>query len=73
MRFSEWRNGFFWHCTGFGHLRGFQYLKATVPTLQPGPIRVAVKNPDGYQYALDDAYTVNRARLYRSITAHPIY
>ena len=34
-------------------------LKATVPTLQPGPIRVAVKNPDGYQYALDDAYTVN--------------
>ena len=34
-------------------------LKATVPTLKPGPIRVAVKNPDGHQYALDDAYTVN--------------
>lgn len=34
-------------------------LQATVPILPTGPIRVSIKNPDGHQYSLDDAYTVN--------------
>ena len=34
-------------------------LQAVVPTLAPGAIRVGVKNPDGSQYSVDDAYTVN--------------
>jgi hypothetical protein len=34
-------------------------LQATVPTLPQGPVRVTIKNSDGDQYALDDAYTVN--------------
>jgi DNA-binding beta-propeller fold protein YncE len=33
-------------------------LQATVPTLTPGAVRVAITNPDGSQYSLDDAYTV---------------
>jgi YVTN family beta-propeller protein len=33
-------------------------LQAVVPTLPPGPFRLAIKNPDGHQYSLDDAYTV---------------
>jgi hypothetical protein len=33
-------------------------LQAVVPTLPPGPVRLAIKNPDGHQYSLDDAYTV---------------
>jgi YVTN family beta-propeller protein len=34
-------------------------LHATVPALPPGAVRISVKNPDGHQYSLDDAYTVN--------------
>jgi len=34
-------------------------LQAVVPTLPPGPVRVAIQNPDGHQYSLDDAYTLN--------------
>lgn len=34
-------------------------LQAIVPALPAGPTRVSVKNPDGHQYSLDDAYTVN--------------
>ena len=33
-------------------------LQAIMPTLLPGPIRVSIKNPDGHQYSLDDAFTV---------------
>jgi DNA-binding beta-propeller fold protein YncE len=31
-------------------------LQAVVPTLLAGPVRVSIKNPDGHQYSLDDAY-----------------
>ena len=31
-------------------------LQAVVPTLPPGPVRVIIKNPDGHQYSVDDAY-----------------
>jgi hypothetical protein len=34
-------------------------LSAAVPTLAPGVIRITVKNPDGSQYSIDGAYTVN--------------
>ena len=34
-------------------------LSAVVPTLAHGVVRISVKNPDGGQYALDAAYTVN--------------
>jgi len=33
-------------------------LRAVVPALPPGPVRVTIKNPDGQQYSLDDAYTL---------------
>jgi len=33
-------------------------LQATVPTLPPGPVQVAIKNPTGGRYSLDDAYAV---------------
>jgi hypothetical protein len=33
-------------------------LHAVVPTLAPGAIRISVKNPDGSQYSVDDAYAV---------------
>ena len=33
-------------------------LQVVVPTRPPGPVRVSIKNPDGHQYSLDDAYTV---------------
>jgi len=34
-------------------------LRATVPALSAGPVRVTVSNPDGDHYTLDDAFTVN--------------
>lgn len=34
-------------------------LRATVPALLAGPVRVTVSNPDGDHYTLDDAFTVN--------------
>ena len=33
-------------------------LSALAPTLTPGVVRISVKNPDGSQYSLDAAYTV---------------
>jgi len=33
-------------------------LTAVAPTLAPGAVRISVKNPDGSQYAVDAAYTV---------------
>jgi len=33
-------------------------LHAVVPAFPPGPVRVAIKNPDGHQYSVDDAYTL---------------
>jgi DNA-binding beta-propeller fold protein YncE len=34
-------------------------LSAVAPTLAPGVVRISVKNPDGSQYSIDGAYTVN--------------
>ena len=34
-------------------------LKATVPSLSSGPVRVTVTNPGGQQYFFDAAFTVN--------------
>jgi hypothetical protein len=34
-------------------------LQAVSPTLTPGAIRITIKNPDGSQYSVDDAYTAN--------------
>ncbi len=34
-------------------------LKATVPSVPTGPVRLTVKNPDGHQYSLDAAFTLN--------------
>jgi len=34
-------------------------LRATVPVLSVGPVRITVTNPDGDDYALDDAFTIN--------------
>lgn len=34
-------------------------LKATVPALPSGPVRVTVTNPDGASYSLDAAFTAN--------------
>lgn len=34
-------------------------LQATVPSLSAGAVRVTVTNPDGHQYTLDNAFTVN--------------
>ncbi|HSY65923.1 MAG TPA: IPT/TIG domain-containing protein [Terriglobales bacterium] len=34
-------------------------LKATVPNVSSGPVRVTVTNPGGQQYFFDAAFTVN--------------
>jgi hypothetical protein len=34
-------------------------LNVVVPTLAPGVVRISVKDPDGTQYSVDSAYTVN--------------
>jgi DNA-binding beta-propeller fold protein YncE len=34
-------------------------LRASLPLLPPGPVRVTITNPDGTQYSLDAAFTVN--------------
>jgi hypothetical protein len=34
-------------------------LQAMVPSISLGPVRITVVNPDGHEYAFDDAFTVN--------------
>jgi len=40
-------------------LSGSSLRNPTGLSLPPGPVGVAIKNPDGHQYSLDDAYTLN--------------